>query len=378
MPTKTVTGNPITIYDAVAGQPVSLIANIEYTQSGSDTPSPTNIRPISGFDSVNITRTGVNGANPQSVAVSFASVGTVYGGNLNLTTGLLTVTHHAIIFTGTENIIKDAANSVRGSFSANNWLAPYVPNEWSTDNLSEICSNMYISGTQAQATNTNGYFGVSKWSDLWMYFHMNNADANQFKSNLASLYNAGTPLQVIYQLSAPVTYQLTPTQITTLLGYNQITSDAKTLTIEYNTKSFNVDIPQLFTVSPSNPYAGDTVTLTYSGDIELETIVAVGIDTMTNVPLTKTGNKTWKFTMPTEDVGVTVGYKPYAEIELNQTTGGVVSANKLIAYEGDVVTLTLTPAENYEPQNVKVTKDARDVKTTKVNDTTYTFVVHIQ
>lgn len=542
MPTKTVTGNPITIYDAVAGQPVSLIANIEYTQSGSGAPSPTNIRPITGFDSVTVNRTGKNilplipdlflrsgtsyttsetengtvytitntsysgvtfiitpsigtvrvvntgstaawhflithngnepvanyfnnfikgktlvfysgvvsgdtpststarfgiyagnnfniktegtskwtvpnqnpnawniaisayasntgyditfrpmitildspgdavpayqwtsFANPQSVTVSLSNAGTVYGGNLNLTTGLLTVTHKFYRFDGSESwLVNQSAPSGLAWFNLPRYLSPVVM----TSDL-WLC-NMYREINNIWTVANTGY-SIYKRSDtnydlcITDTRYPSGTDISVWKSMLAE-----TPLELLYPLATPVTYQLSSLQIALLSGYNNITSNAKTLTIEYNVKTFNVDIPQLFTVSPSNPCAGDTVTLTYSGDIELKTIVAVGIDTMRNVPLTKTGDKTWTFTMPGEDVGVTVGYKPYAEIELNQTTGGVVSANKLIAYEGDVVTLTLTPAENYEPQSVKVTKDARDVTTTKVSDTTYTFAVHIQ
>ena len=55
-----------------------------------------NIRPISGVSSVSVTRTGENGANPQSVTVALVDSNsnplTVYGGTLNVTTGELAVT----------------------------------------------------------------------------------------------------------------------------------------------------------------------------------------------------------------------------------------------------------------------------------------------
>ena len=195
---------------------------------------------------------------------------------------------------------------------------------------------------------------------------------------LQTYYNNGTPLQLYYPLIQPASSSLTFADITLLDGANSISINAGTISLTYNTRSYTVTVPELFSYSPTNPSEGDTVTLTYSGEIEVDTLVAVGIDTMTNVPLTKTGDKTWTFAMPMENVGVTVGYKPYAIIELNQVNGGIVSADKTIAYEDDTVTLTLTPDENYEPQTVKVTKNARDVVTTKIDETTYTFTVHIQ
>lgn len=55
-----------------------------------------NIRPIIGYDSVTATRSGANGANPQSVNVSLSSAGTVYGGTVDAISGKLTVTHGQI------------------------------------------------------------------------------------------------------------------------------------------------------------------------------------------------------------------------------------------------------------------------------------------
>lgn len=53
------TGNPVTCYP-VAGYPLGCKVSWEPTQEGSGTPSPENIRPIKGRDSVSITHTGKN------------------------------------------------------------------------------------------------------------------------------------------------------------------------------------------------------------------------------------------------------------------------------------------------------------------------------
>ena len=61
--TETASGT-IASFEAKAGDAVkSLVVDIEPTQSGSGTPSPTNIRPISGYDSVVVSRCGKNIAN---------------------------------------------------------------------------------------------------------------------------------------------------------------------------------------------------------------------------------------------------------------------------------------------------------------------------
>lgn len=57
---KSVTAEIVTVNDADGAAPKSLVLNLEPHQSGSGDPSPTNIRPISGYDAVNVTRAGKN------------------------------------------------------------------------------------------------------------------------------------------------------------------------------------------------------------------------------------------------------------------------------------------------------------------------------
>lgn len=56
-------GNPVTCYP-VAGYPLGVVAQWEPTQAGSGEPSPENIRPISGRESVTVERCGENLLNP--------------------------------------------------------------------------------------------------------------------------------------------------------------------------------------------------------------------------------------------------------------------------------------------------------------------------
>nr|DAE44216.1 MAG TPA: collagen triple helix repeat protein [Bacteriophage sp.] len=57
------TGNPVQCYP-VANYPLGVVASWEPTQEGSGEPSPENIRPIKGRDSVTVTRCGKNLFNP--------------------------------------------------------------------------------------------------------------------------------------------------------------------------------------------------------------------------------------------------------------------------------------------------------------------------
>ena len=59
------------------------------------------------------------------------------------------------------------------------------------------------------------------------------ADAAAFNAYLAEQYANGTPVQVYYDLATPQTYQLTPTEVRTILGGNTIYTDAGAVSVEY-------------------------------------------------------------------------------------------------------------------------------------------------
>lgn len=61
LPSKSASGSVVTIADGADGAALkSLVLNLEPTQSGSGDPSPSNIRPITGYDSVSVVRAGKN------------------------------------------------------------------------------------------------------------------------------------------------------------------------------------------------------------------------------------------------------------------------------------------------------------------------------
>jgi hypothetical protein len=56
--------------------------------------------------------------------------------------------------------------------------------------------------------------------------HDEYANAEEFKQAMSGV-------QLVYELATPVTYQLTPTEIETLLGANNIWSDAGNMAVTY-------------------------------------------------------------------------------------------------------------------------------------------------
>ena len=71
---KTVSGNPISVSDALAKPAESLVIEILPYQSGSGDPSPDNVRPISGFTGVNVQRTGKNLLDSSTKEVTSSAV----------------------------------------------------------------------------------------------------------------------------------------------------------------------------------------------------------------------------------------------------------------------------------------------------------------
>ena len=90
---KTIENVPIaTTEDAIASIAKKLVVDIEPVQSGSGEPSPTNVRPITGWAGANVYRSGADTSNPTTIPITFPdAVGTVYGGTLDVMNGVLTV-----------------------------------------------------------------------------------------------------------------------------------------------------------------------------------------------------------------------------------------------------------------------------------------------
>ena len=117
--------------------------------------------------------------------------------------------------------------------------------------------------------------------------------------------------------------------------------------------------------------AGEIVTLNVSpaDNHALESITVTDADG-NNVPVENN-----QFTMPAKAVTVsaTFKYAPKYNITVNASENGTVTADLEKATEGTTVTLTVNPADDYQLHTLTVNDGA--VEVTKVDDTTYTFVM---
>ena len=216
----TVTGNPVSFETNVAKPLTECLLSFSPVQSGTGDPSPENIRPITGITGANVylSDTGTDDPDKQTFSVTFPQeVGTAYGGTLDLTTGVLTVdwvSKNLGDFTWTKVPASASSANTYFYFVENNGTANGKAGIAATDVFSSALeviarNSIYqIAGTEGiacesfQNTKIAVYASVDDTASL---------TAAQFADAVDGYYLA-------YKLRTPVIYQLTPTEIKTLIG----------------------------------------------------------------------------------------------------------------------------------------------------------------
>ena len=160
------------------------------------------------------------------------SAGTVYGGELNLTTGVLTVTFKMVNLSGRDwdsglpnqdgyirfvnhTIIGDKANGY-------NLYCNILPVKSTL-----IPSSPTTIGISGYSGNANIYMAIS--SDMLT----GDLSTNEGRNTAFKAWISANNLQILYELATPVTYQLTPQELNTLLGTNNIYCDTGDSDIKY-------------------------------------------------------------------------------------------------------------------------------------------------
>lgn len=326
---KTATGNPITLTDASESYAEELEVTLEPIQSGSGTPSPSNIRPITGYTDVNVGSVGHNlwdevwesgyydasgnpvsstsnfraknyipvepnttyyfktgtagqgrlcfydkskqfisrsdlfngntvltipsncyfvrfhfdGASPNNVSFNYPSTfttyepytsstthtnlgRTVYGGKLNVRTGVLTVDRAKTVLTGSESSWTDYNSSYHGfRVTISDMKLDGIPKE-------QLKSNMFVGSTgRGSVSDTtpwlmNSYGSVSDVKYVW-FSNTGYTDVTTWKQFVAS-----NNIELTYPIT-PQTYQLTPQELKLLKEQNTITTNGTTISLKY-------------------------------------------------------------------------------------------------------------------------------------------------
>ena len=216
-------GNPVVCYP-VAGYPLGVKAKWEPVQEGSGTPTPENIRPIKGRDSVTVERK----EDGLTRHLTFSS--TVNGGEVDAVSGEVAETWGLVTLDGAEKW------TVSGKLLDNKtdwyYVSSKIPNAVNAapQKNNEICSHY----PHADVANTNTVQGCAivwgcirvRWGDTIP------DDTDAWKTYLAAQYAAGTPVQIAYKLAKPVSFTATGAQpIPALSGTNTLLTDADSVSV---------------------------------------------------------------------------------------------------------------------------------------------------
>lgn len=200
----------------------ALVVGIEPVQSGTGDPSPDNERPITGHSSVNVIVSPT--LNPLDGTITNIPLGTtVYGGTLDVTTGVLTV-EWVIVDLGTLNWSYGVASYTYYYASAPGGKLGVQTNgicsAYKFTELGPPFATMYSVSVGTPYIST-GYCGIAVKDDRYA------GDVAAFKAALNGV-------QLVYELATPTTIQLTGQQIATFLGTNNVWCDSgKIIHLEY-------------------------------------------------------------------------------------------------------------------------------------------------
>ena len=209
---------------------LSCITDIVATQSGSGTPSPSNPRPITGYTDANITVTDGDTTNVTTVPLGR----TVYGGTLDVTNGLLKVTH-ACIDLGVFNWVSE--NTALSGLARIN-VAEVSP-LGAEYNQIPICSQYEGKSPKSYSQFVDGEIAFSN-SEIQPMIRMRDENTSGMTDAQIKTYLSGVTF--CYELATPQTYNLTPEEVRTILGDNEISSDTGDIQVTYVT---NVTDPLL-------------------------------------------------------------------------------------------------------------------------------------
>ena len=193
-------------------------------QSGSGTPSPSNPRAISGYSAINISHSDADTLNPTVYTIQIGS--TVYGGTYNAITGILTVTHGFVEFNGTENWI-NVGGSYPQAFQLDTGITNVFQGSLSMQKANNITNLYPWASLEVEQYAIRWQLDVQS-GRLYIYDNNYTSDLAGFTQHLSE-----THLQVVYLLNAPITIQLNPIQLETLLNENNVWADTGDTSLQY-------------------------------------------------------------------------------------------------------------------------------------------------
>jgi len=214
--TDTASGEIASFPDGAEFPMRSLKVALSPIQSGSGTPSPSNVRPISGWDEVEtVVSPTTDASDGQTITTGLPQ--TVYGGTLDVVSGVLTV-DRAMVDLGTLTWTKEATDHRFVVNLSTADIGIVVP-PWTQSYLANaICSN-YAVTTRLALLDNDGTLSIHYSGAIYLNIHDESAWANdtaeQFKTAMSGV-------QLCYELATPTTIQCDPQTVQTLVGRNNV------------------------------------------------------------------------------------------------------------------------------------------------------------
>ena len=220
----------------------SLVMNFSYTQSGSGTASPSNVRPINGWSQASLSFSPTQSAGDATTFnITFGSVGTVYRGTFDVVTGELTLTHKGVDL---GSVASWGYQSTYGFFytglsqtaSASFWeeTPAIVADRKGLDGLTCSAYAPYYTGsaiTLSAIPNNSVVGNLSSLSTTNKYIIIKDTRFNTSQD----LVNALQGVTLVYPLAAPQTIKIPTPELRLRIGSNYFWSDTGNITLTYAT-----------------------------------------------------------------------------------------------------------------------------------------------
>ena len=152
-----------------------------------------------------------------------STAGTVYGGNIDVLSGVLTVDTAKYVMDGTNNAVNLMSDSTAYKFFTKSNYIVRGYNTTVNNNPVTLWCDCYNAKGVGMLGNTfisGGYFRIC-------------ADPSFTSVQDFNAYLGTHPITYIYKLATPLTYQLTPTQVKQLVGQNNIFADTGNVSLKY-------------------------------------------------------------------------------------------------------------------------------------------------
>lgn len=191
-----------------------LLVSIDPIQEGSGDPSPENVRPISGRTGLTVSHSGADTSDPATISVNWETeAGTVYGGNIDIVSGKLTV---------------DRVMFSRNTSTMNNQES--YPG-WKNTGITDVIGAGIQRNDYRALGNIGTLFGINTSGSSTGSIYL---PTSRYGKTQSEWIAEAIDVQILFDAVNPIEYQLTPQEVRTLLGDNNIWADSgNILELEY-------------------------------------------------------------------------------------------------------------------------------------------------